>query len=311
MHDDPRDDATDPSDLTQRHATPPVEPVAPVDSERARARPPIVDADPGGIREPRQPPPAAIATRPRPSARADWARDLGRRRRRSPRSAGTSPRRRRPRPPRRPPRRGAARSGSGSLVAAALLSAVLASGGTVLALGAAGALDRPARRVDRAGRHQRRRRPAGRHRRVVGDHRRRRQGQPGRRADHRHRPRRHRQPGSSRETGVGSGVIFDSNGWILTNHHVVEGGETFDVELKDGRILAGTRLRHRHADRPRHRQGRCHGPADRRDRRLGRAQGRPAGDRHRQPARDLLELGHERDRVGQGPLDHDRRQPDR
>jgi 2-alkenal reductase len=41
------------------------------------------------------------------------------------------------------------------------------------------------------------------------------------------------------ETGVGSGVIFDSNGWILTNHHVVEGGEKFDVELKDGRVLSG------------------------------------------------------------------------
>ena len=45
---------------------------------------------------------------------------------------------------------------------------------------------------------------------------------------------------SSRATGVGSGVIFDSNGWILTNHHVVEGGEKFDVELKDGRVLQGT-----------------------------------------------------------------------
>jgi S1-C subfamily serine protease len=41
-------------------------------------------------------------------------------------------------------------------------------------------------------------------------------------------------------TGVGSGVIFDSNGWILTNHHVVEGGEKFDVELKDGRVLEGS-----------------------------------------------------------------------
>src|SRR5258705_499455 len=41
-------------------------------------------------------------------------------------------------------------------------------------------------------------------------------------------------------TGVGSGVIFNSNGWILTNHHVVEGGEKFDVELKDGRTLEGT-----------------------------------------------------------------------
>ena len=41
-------------------------------------------------------------------------------------------------------------------------------------------------------------------------------------------------------TGVGSGVIFNSNGWILTNHHVVEGGEKFDVELKDGRVLQGS-----------------------------------------------------------------------
>ena len=41
-----------------------------------------------------------------------------------------------------------------------------------------------------------------------------------------------------------------------------------------------------------------------------RAQGRPARDRHRQPARDVLELGHQRDRVRQGPLDHDRRQPE-
>jgi S1-C subfamily serine protease len=40
-------------------------------------------------------------------------------------------------------------------------------------------------------------------------------------------------------TGVGSGVIYDSNGWILTNHHVVEGGDKFDVELKDGRVLSG------------------------------------------------------------------------
>jgi S1-C subfamily serine protease len=42
------------------------------------------------------------------------------------------------------------------------------------------------------------------------------------------------------ESGVGSGVIYDKNGWILTNKHVVEGGDTFDVELKDGRVLAGT-----------------------------------------------------------------------
>ncbi len=41
-------------------------------------------------------------------------------------------------------------------------------------------------------------------------------------------------------TGVGSGVIYDSNGWILTNDHVVAGADTVQVELKDGRILDGT-----------------------------------------------------------------------
>ena len=41
-------------------------------------------------------------------------------------------------------------------------------------------------------------------------------------------------------TGVGSGVIFNSNGWILTNHHVVEGGTKFDVQLYDGRVLSGS-----------------------------------------------------------------------
>ena len=40
-------------------------------------------------------------------------------------------------------------------------------------------------------------------------------------------------------TGVGSGVIYDSNGWILTNDHVVAGADTVQVELKDGRILDG------------------------------------------------------------------------
>ena len=42
------------------------------------------------------------------------------------------------------------------------------------------------------------------------------------------------------ETGVGSGVIYDSDGWILTNRHVVEGSERMQVELIDGRVLTGT-----------------------------------------------------------------------
>jgi serine protease Do len=40
-------------------------------------------------------------------------------------------------------------------------------------------------------------------------------------------------------TGVGSGVIYDSNGWILTNRHVVADATTLTVKLKDGRQFDG------------------------------------------------------------------------
>jgi S1-C subfamily serine protease len=41
-------------------------------------------------------------------------------------------------------------------------------------------------------------------------------------------------------TGVGSGVIFDSNGWIITNKHVVAGSSQLQVALQDGRQFSGT-----------------------------------------------------------------------
>ena len=131
------------------------------------------------------------------------------------------------------------RSNTGSVILAAALSAVLASGGTVLALSATGALDQPtpspvaangstvsgsqpvnidesSATIDVAAKVS----PA-----VV------------------------RITTSSNvdtsngvipETGVGSGVIYDANGWILTNKHVVEGSDTMQVELLDGRVLTGT-----------------------------------------------------------------------
>jgi S1-C subfamily serine protease len=42
------------------------------------------------------------------------------------------------------------------------------------------------------------------------------------------------------DTGVGSGVIYDANGWILTNRHVVAGSDKLTVELQDGHQLDGT-----------------------------------------------------------------------
>jgi S1-C subfamily serine protease len=46
--------------------------------------------------------------------------------------------------------------------------------------------------------------------------------------------------GQTDQSGVGSGIIYNSNGWILTNHHVVTGAGSITVELKDGRSFAGT-----------------------------------------------------------------------
>ncbi|MBD2125265.1 trypsin-like peptidase domain-containing protein [Microcoleus sp. ZQ-A2] len=41
------------------------------------------------------------------------------------------------------------------------------------------------------------------------------------------------------ERGTGSGFMINSNGEILTNTHVVEGADTVNVTLKDGRIFVG------------------------------------------------------------------------
>ncbi|MEO8272776.1 MAG: trypsin-like peptidase domain-containing protein [Chloroflexota bacterium] len=136
-------------------------------------------------------------------------------------------------------RRGA---GIGTILAAAILSAVLASGGTVVLLGAMGALDLPLA----AGASGPARTPGpvaiddstgvvaaaanvspavvritatGVTQDVFG--------------------------GTLPERGIGSGVIFDADGWILTNRHVVlttdkSIASSLTVELKDGREFTGT-----------------------------------------------------------------------
>jgi S1-C subfamily serine protease len=41
-------------------------------------------------------------------------------------------------------------------------------------------------------------------------------------------------------TGVGSGIILTSDGYILTNNHVVENSESLSVQLADGRTVSAT-----------------------------------------------------------------------
>src|SRR5690606_9893217 len=42
------------------------------------------------------------------------------------------------------------------------------------------------------------------------------------------------------ETTLGSGVIVDARGYILTNHHVIRGTSAFQVALADGRVASAT-----------------------------------------------------------------------
>ena len=40
-----------------------------------------------------------------------------------------------------------------------------------------------------------------------------------------------------RRSGLGSGVIISTDGYILTNHHVIDGAEQIKVDLNDNRTL--------------------------------------------------------------------------
>jgi serine protease DegQ len=49
-----------------------------------------------------------------------------------------------------------------------------------------------------------------------------------------------RSPGDPRQEGLGSGVIVSPQGYLLTNHHVVEDADEIEVRLADGREARAT-----------------------------------------------------------------------
>ena len=46
------------------------------------------------------------------------------------------------------------------------------------------------------------------------------------------------EPRSRRRSNLGSGVIVSSNGYILTNHHVIEAADEMEIALSDGRKIS-------------------------------------------------------------------------
>ncbi len=102
--------------------------------------------------------------------------------------------------------------------------------------------------------------------------------------------------------GVGSGVIIDPSGIVLTNNHVVEGADEVIVRLNDGRAVRNDRDQGRQRVRSgRASPSRRQEPAGRQDRQLGQARSRRLGDCRRQSLRagDYRQRRHHQ---RQGPL---------
>jgi S1-C subfamily serine protease len=126
-------------------------------------------------------------------------------------------------------------SGAGTVLAAALAAAILASGGTLIALNASGALNRTTIVTPATGSNAN---PATIKQPVTLD-----ESSAIIDVAAKAGPSVVRifteevDPNSvvqQSQAGVGSGIIFDPNGWILTNRHVVAGTTSLKVELKDG-----------------------------------------------------------------------------
>src|SRR4029079_717899 len=148
-----------------------------------------------------------------------------------------------PVPPAPPVARRGAPDGIGRILGAAVLSAVLASGGTVLVLDGTGALNRP------AGTGAAQQPAQSSHPVAVDDS----SAVVAAAASVSPAVVRITATGTTSdafggqipERGVGSGVIYDQGGWVLTNRHVVQTEDgaiasQLTVELKDGRDFTGT-----------------------------------------------------------------------
>ena len=92
-------------------------------------------------------------------------------------------------------------------------------------------------------------------------------------------------------TSLGSGVIVAPEGYVLTNHHVIEGADDIQLVLADGRRVARARARHRPGIGPRRAEGRRREPAGDHVRRRRR----PAGRRRRARDRQSVRLRQHRD----------------
>jgi serine protease Do len=209
------DPFSDPTDETQPHDT--------------TAWPPAADAS-------RSDPPSGPAVGPAsfsppPEPRTDWTRPSWSEREPTPEHwfESATPVPARPVVPTR--NRGA---GAGTVIAAALVAAVLASGGTVAALTATGAFDR----AQVAATGSQNANSATIKQPVTLD-----ESSAIIDVAAKAGPSVVRiytkgvdptSPTQQEQSGVGSGIIFDPRGWILTNRHVVAGTTDLTVQLKDG-----------------------------------------------------------------------------
>jgi len=195
--------------------------------------------------QPGEPQTETLAYSPPPESHPDWMRsgwlDPAAQPEGTPAAAPTEPVT--PAPP--VARRGAP-DGMGRILGAAVLSAILASGGTVLVLDGTGALNRP------AGAGASGQQPAQTSHPVAVDDS---SAVVAAAASVSPAVVRITATGTATgplggqipERGVGSGVIYDQSGWILTNRHVIQTADgaiaspsQLTVELKDGREFQGT-----------------------------------------------------------------------